>query len=334
MKIRKILCPTDFSEFSRRALEHATGLARTHGAELAVLHVSPFMVVMAGDVPYFPSGLPLDAATRTRLLADLEVATGPARAAGLTPQLILVEGDPADEILKQAGKAAADLIVMGTHGRRGLDRLVLGSVARRVVQQAPCSVLTVLCPPEAASGSTSPSHGHVLCPVDLGSSEGTLAAAFSVARAARARLTLLYVLEGVPQLEAAVRMAGINWREFQARLEKSARQSLRDAATAAVGRGQDGAIWDEMVVSGKPYREILDVADAKGASLIVMGIHGRSVIERMFFGSTALHVVQQARCPVLTVRPSLERPKESSRHGRSLGQHGPSGRRTHAVVTS
>ena len=66
MKIRRILCPTDFSEFSRRALEHATALARTHGAELAVLHVSPFMVVMAGDVPYFPAGLPLDAAARAR----------------------------------------------------------------------------------------------------------------------------------------------------------------------------------------------------------------------------------------------------------------------------
>ena len=331
MKIRTILCPTDFSEFSRRALEHATALARTHGAELAVLHVSPFMVVMAGDVPYFPSGLPLDAATRTRLLADLEAATAPARAAGLTPQLILVEGDPADKILEQAGKAAADLIVMGTHGRRGLDRWVLGSVARRVVQDARCAVLTVPRPPETASGSTSPSYGHVLCPVDLGSSEETLAAAFSFARAARARLTLLYVLEGVPQLEAAVRMARMDWPEFRERLEKSARQSLRDAASAAVGRGQDGAIWDEMVASGKPYREILEIAEAKGASLIVMGIHGQSAIERMFFGSTALHVVQQARCPVLTVRPSLERQEAKSSRGRSPGQHGPSERRSHAL---
>jgi nucleotide-binding universal stress UspA family protein len=145
--------------------------------------------------------------------------------------------------------------------------------------------------------------------VDLGSSEETLAAAFSFARAARARLTLLYVLEGVPQLEAAVRMARMDWREFQEHLEKSARQSLHDAAIAAAGPGQDGVVWEEMVASGKPYREILDVAAAKGARLIVMGIHGQSVIERMFFGSTALHVVQQARCPVLTVRPSLERPK-------------------------
>lgn len=308
MKIRSVLCPTDFSEFSRRALEHAVALARAHGAELSVLHVAPFMVVMAGDMPYVPSGLPLDAAARARLLADLEAATEPARTAGLKPQLLLVEGDPADEILKQAGKAAADLVVMGTHGRRGLDRWVMGSVAGRVVQKARCAVLTIPRPPEGAAGSRPPSYEHVLCPVDLGSSAETLAAAFSIARAAKARLTLLYVLEGLPQLEAAVRMARIDWSEFQSRLEKSARQSLRDAASAAAGPGQDGFVWEEMVASGKPYREILEVADAKGASLIVMGIHGQKALERMFFGSTALHVVQQARCPVLTVRPSLERP--------------------------
>jgi nucleotide-binding universal stress UspA family protein len=303
MKIRSILCPTDFSEFSRRALEHAVALARTHGAELSVLHVSPFMVVMARDLPYVPSGLPLDAATRARLLADLEAATAPARAAGLTPQLVLVEGDPSDEILKQAGKAAADLVVMGTHGRRGLDGLVLGSVARRVVQKAGCAVLTVPLRPDGAAAPV-PSYEHVLCAVDLGRSEETLAAAFSFAHAARARLTLLYVLEGVPQLEAAVRMDGMDWPGFRDRLEKSARQNLRDAASAAVCRGGDGAMWDEMVASGKPYREILEIANAKGISLIVMGIHGQSAIQRMFFGSTTLHVVQQARCPVLTVRPS------------------------------
>jgi nucleotide-binding universal stress UspA family protein len=59
---------------------------------------------------------------------------------------------------------------------------------------------------------------------------------------------------------------------------------------------------DEVVATGKPYREILKLADTSGASLIVMGIHGRNPLERLFFGSTTLHVLRQAGCPVLTVR--------------------------------
>lgn len=147
MNIRSILCPTDFSEFSRRALEHAVTVARWYGAELTVIHVYPFMAVLGGDAPYIPSGLPLDATTRARFLSDLEAAAEPARAAGVKSTLLLLEGDPSEEILRRARTAPTDLIVMGTHGRRGFDRWILGSVAGRVVHKARCAVLTVPQPP-------------------------------------------------------------------------------------------------------------------------------------------------------------------------------------------
>jgi nucleotide-binding universal stress UspA family protein len=304
MKIRRILCPTDLSQSSRRALAQAVSLAKAQGAELTVLHVYPYVLVLGGDSPYFPSGLPLDASTRARLLSDLEAAAEPARAAGLKPQILLLEGDPAEEISRQARIAANDVVVMGTHGRRGIDRWILGSVARRVVQKASCAVLTVPPPPEGAAPSAPSGFGHVLCPVDLGSSEETIAAAFAIARASGDRITLLYVLEGLPQLEASVRMAGMDWPDFKERLEQIARENLREAVA---GNGKDGIAWEEVVTSGKPYREILRVAEAEGVGLIVMGIHGQNPLERMFFGSTALHVLQHAHCPVLTVRYS-ERP--------------------------
>jgi nucleotide-binding universal stress UspA family protein len=303
MKLRTILCPTDFSAFSRRALEHATALAVTHGAELTLLHVYPFMAVLATDAPYFPAGLPLDAATRARLLSDLEAAGAPARAAGLTPRYLLLEGDPAEEILRQARQSAADVVVMGTHGRRGLDRWMLGSVARRVVRRAGCAVLTVPRPPEG-SLSPLPSYRRVLCPVELEGAEETLAAAFSIARASKARLTLLHVLEGLPQLEAVVRLARLDWTEYRRHLEKNVREALHAAATE---QGADDVPWDETVAGGKAHREIVEAARTTAADLIVMGIHGRGPLERMFFGSTALHVLQEAPCPVLTVRPSAER---------------------------
>jgi len=295
MKIRSILCPTDFSEFSDRALEHAATLARWYGAELTIVHSYPYVVIGRG-APYYPSGVPLDASTRARLLSDLEAAAGPVRVAGVKPNLVLVEGDPTDEILKCARTAPIDLIVMGTHGVRGFDRWILGSVAARVVEKAPCAVLTVPQPPEGPRPSAS-LYAKILCAVDLVDSGATLEASSSMARAAHGRLSVLHVLEDLPQYEAAAGMARIDWAEFREGLEREARDRLCRASTVA---GEGAAEY--LVLSGKPYREILKVAASKGTSLIVMGIHGSKPLERLFFGSTTLHVVRQARCPVLTVR--------------------------------
>jgi nucleotide-binding universal stress UspA family protein len=299
MKIRTVLCPTDFSEFSRRAIEHAVALARWNEAKLTLLHVYPFLLPLGGDAPYFPSGLPLDAETRARLLRDLETAAEPARAAGLEPALLLIEGDPSEEILRQARTLPADLVVMGTHGRRGFDRWMLGSVADRVVHKARCAVLTVPRPPEGAPPPPGRLYQRILCPVELSGSEAILETAFSIAHSAGARLTLLHVLEDLPQHEAAARLAHVDWATFHEGLEQDARHRLR---TAAANHPLPGCEVDEAVVAGKPYREILKIADTSGASLIVMGIHGHNPLERLFFGSTTLHVLRQSACPVLTVR--------------------------------
>ena len=175
MKFGSVLCPTDFSEFSRRAVEHAIALARCDGAKLTFLHVYPFLAPLPADAPYFPSGLPLVAEMRARLVADL----------GGT-----AEGDPSEEILRQARTLTADLIVMGTHGRRGFDGWMLGSVADRVVHKARCAVLTVPRPPEGAHPTPGGLYERILCPVELSGSETILEIAFSIARSAGARLTL------------------------------------------------------------------------------------------------------------------------------------------------
>jgi nucleotide-binding universal stress UspA family protein len=296
MKIRSILCPTDFSDFSDRALEHAAAMARWYGAELTIVHSYPYVVVGRG-APYFRSGVALDASTRAQLLKELEAAAEPVRAAGVKPSLVLLEGDPSDEILRRARAVPTDLIVMGTHGLRGVDRWLLGSVAARIVEKAGCAVLTVPQPPEGTRPSAA-LYETILCPVDLVGSEATLEAASSIARAAKARLSALHVLEDLPQYEAAAGMAHIDWAEFREGMEQEALDRLRRAADQACG----GPAPECLVRSGKPYREILKLAQSSGASLIVMGIHGRKPLERLFFGSTTLHVVRQARCPVWTVR--------------------------------
>jgi nucleotide-binding universal stress UspA family protein len=137
--IRTILHPTDFSERSDWAFELACALARDHGSRLVIVHVAPSQVTVYGEmVLATPSELTFKE-LKDRLL----------RLKG--PDLVFVEhrleeGDPAGEILRVVRDTHCDLIVMGTHGRRGLSRLLLGSVAEQVMRKAPCPVVTVKTP--------------------------------------------------------------------------------------------------------------------------------------------------------------------------------------------
>jgi nucleotide-binding universal stress UspA family protein len=137
LPIRTIVHATDFSESSGAAFRLACSLARDYGARLVVLHVQPPPVgVYAMEPAFFPPE-----GQREEVLNELH-GVRPGDPA-VRVQHRLVEGDPADEILEVAKESGADLIVLGTHGRRGLGRLLLGSVAEQVVRKAPCPVVTV-----------------------------------------------------------------------------------------------------------------------------------------------------------------------------------------------
>jgi nucleotide-binding universal stress UspA family protein len=135
--IQKILYPTDFSSHSNQAYFHAVALAQQHGASLTILYV------------YAPSfGTPEvhdDAgADREHWRSQLEqIRPLDAR---IPVHHVFLEGDPAAEIVRYTKDASMNLIVMGTHGRTGLDRLLMGSVAEKVMREAPCSVLVVKLP--------------------------------------------------------------------------------------------------------------------------------------------------------------------------------------------
>jgi nucleotide-binding universal stress UspA family protein len=149
LPIHTILHPTDFSEQSGYALLLAGALARDYGARLVVLHAvaPPTVAYGEGIIPPEPDLL-LDEAR-----AQLEQLKVPD--ASVPTERRFEEGDPATEILHTAGEIHADLIVMGTHGRTGLSRLLMGSVAEQVMRQAPCPVLIVKTPfPEAEPSSS------------------------------------------------------------------------------------------------------------------------------------------------------------------------------------
>jgi nucleotide-binding universal stress UspA family protein len=140
---RKILVANDLSDASRPALDAALELARVLGAELTVLYVSvPVYPVNHWYVPHVGD----DAAT-LRAIAEREEAAARAKLAadtrGSSATVLVKVGAPAEVILETAATLAADLIVVGTHGREGVERLLLGSVAEKVSRKASCSVLTV-----------------------------------------------------------------------------------------------------------------------------------------------------------------------------------------------
>jgi nucleotide-binding universal stress UspA family protein len=139
--IRRILCPTDFSELSKAALAQAAALARWYEAEITLLYVAP-AAFTAAEVVYVPSPW-LSPEMLEKWRGDLHAFAQSSREEGLRVRIDLCEGNPSTEILDTARTGAFDLIVMGTHGRRALAQLMMGSVAERVVRIAPCPVLTV-----------------------------------------------------------------------------------------------------------------------------------------------------------------------------------------------
>jgi nucleotide-binding universal stress UspA family protein len=141
--IKTILCPTDFSECSAAALRYATRLAQRLDAQIRLIHVFqfPYALGVEDGLGLAVSSAPLFEQLRARTAQDLQTQSDLCRGAGVRVSIDQLDGVPHAKIVELS--ANADMIVMGTHGRTGLPRLILGSVAERVMRLAKCPVLTV-----------------------------------------------------------------------------------------------------------------------------------------------------------------------------------------------
>jgi nucleotide-binding universal stress UspA family protein len=219
---------------------------------------------------------------------------------GVAVRLQAQPGSPVRDILDEAKTNRSDLIVMGTHGLGGFDRWMLGSVAEKVLRKASCPVLTVPPPVHEPAGDALFILKRILCPLDF--SEASLKAlerALSLAKEADAELLLMHVIEGLPDAREWQAPDNPSVVEYLRSSENDARERLRAVVPA------DATSWcrpQQILATGKPYAEILKVARERDVHLIVMGVHGRNVIDRLFFGSTTQHVVRAATCPVFTIR--------------------------------
>jgi nucleotide-binding universal stress UspA family protein len=253
--------------------------------------------------PVAPASYPpwaiLDPALRSRLQSALASLAGPACEKSVSVRLGVYEGRVVAEILDRARAWPADVMVMGTHGRSGFERWVLGSVTEKVLRRAPCPVLTV--PPPAAGLQTKGAvlFRRIVCPVDFSSaSTAALGYALKLAEESCAEITVLHVLEWLVEDEPGARLSGFDVPEFRRYLERDARARLE---TLVPPEARDWCRPREEVVGGRPWREVLRVAEETRADLVVMGVRGRNPVDLALFGSTTHHVVRGARCPVLVV---------------------------------
>jgi nucleotide-binding universal stress UspA family protein len=308
LKIERILCPVDFSEFSAKACEYACSLARRYKAKLFVQHViEPLFVTY----PYYDyaSAEVLNRGYREmseKAIRNLRQATQ-SMADGIQPEFVVHTGLTAGSILFFAEEQDIDLIVMGTHGRQGLDRMAMGSVAEKTLRKAHCPVLTIRQPSHdfAKSG---PDGEHsvglrkiLFCTDFSDNSNRALNYALSLAGEYNAELTLLHVLENLPasttQLETAT-------EEIVRRMEKPVPSKIRERCAIL-----------SLVRVGKPYQQIIQLALESQSDLIVMGAHGRNALDSALFGSalfgsTTHRVLQLGAPPVLVVPGAVQKAKE------------------------
>jgi nucleotide-binding universal stress UspA family protein len=304
IEIRQILCPTDFSEASRRALDHAVALAKWYDSRLTILHVSPVqpVIVLGAGATVLPPAY-LTAEARQQLLTSMKMSVEAEVGRSISFDTDVVEGNPVTEILDKAAALHADLLVLGTHGLSGFDRLVLGSVTEKVLRKAVCPVMTV--PPHQPDvvPVSSVLFRRILCAVDF--SECSLHAleyALSLAQEADAQLTVLNALDRLfspVDPDEAQTQRGPVFRQYLELVEADHRMRLEQAVPDEAGRC---CRVERRLEPGTAYREILRVAHEEHSDLVVMGVHGRGAIDRVLFGSTAQQVVRYATCPVLTLR--------------------------------
>jgi len=290
-QVERILCPVDFSDSSAIAFDYAQSLAWHYKATLLLQHVIDSLT------PYYPYQAFPDSYNEVcrQLRANAEqqlqefAKTHDRRA--IQPQCIVQDGAVTELILGLAEARAVNLIVMGTHGLRGIDHLVLGSVTEKVLRKARCPVLAVRKP---AYGFSTRVEGpdliqlhRILCCTDSpDQSDQAWDHAVFLSEEYGAELTLLHVLEDVSS---------------SSDIENETAKALELLEKRISARPRKNGITKTAVRIGKAYQQIIQLALESRTDVAIMGVRGRHSLDRAVFGSTTYRAVQMGPCPVLVV---------------------------------
>ena len=285
---RNLLVPYDDSEFSRAALLEAGHWTRRHQGTLTILHAVFFDTEEFGIAPElrdkrWRKGQEFCSAAKARLETEL----------GIDAQVLYREGDPPEEVLAATEGTGADLVVMGTHGRRGISRLLMGSVTSHVIVQSIVDVLVVKKPCSTCRGV----YSSILVPFDASAqSRRSLERACALAKQDAASVTIIYV---IPRYEEMLDFMRTPMIEKSLRVE--AERILGEGKALADTLGIEAKV---LIAEGHSGDEIAKVVVKYGHDLVVMGTGGWRGVDKALLGSTAERVIRDAPCPVLVVKQS------------------------------
>jgi nucleotide-binding universal stress UspA family protein len=288
----RLLFPTDGSDAAADGLDYALDVAAEHDATLHVLNVADTnqdsLTRIGGQVVDVLED-------EGREVVDEAAERAAARGVGTVAEVL--QGDPVKTIVDYAGEEDVDLIVMPTHGRQGLSRVLLGSVTERVVGSADVPVVVV--DPEEASAFVYPPRG-ILVPTDGSRAAGlALETAIDLARETGAALHVLHVIE-TASLGFDVRSA-----VAAGELDTKAESILADAVETAETAGVETVI--RSVADGRPYREIRSYVADHDVDLVAIGSHGETDFSRFVLGGVTNKIIRGSPVPVL-LRREPDRP--------------------------
>jgi nucleotide-binding universal stress UspA family protein len=285
VNIKTILCPVDFFPGSQRAADYAIALAKNYRAKLILVHVvSPVLV---------PYELPFNTTELTDSLVEAskdQLKAVSKRAQSVTLETIARVGDVDIEIMDIAKNRHIDLVVMGSHGRRGFQKWFLGSHTERLLRSIGIPLLTIS--GEVTRKPTPTVIRRMMVLTDF--SEGTSEAihyAFSIGRECQSKITVMHVINDID--------ASISGR-YRDPLIKSIRLQLESLIP---DDARDVCNIETRVETGLPWRRILSILKKERYDLLVMNVHGKTMLERALIGSTAERVVRGAEIPVLVIPP-------------------------------
>ena len=295
LQLQEILVPLDGSREAESVLPYLRDLAPRFGSHVLIL------------------GVGIGGKTRrvNRLIEDYikRIASG-LQSDNIKAEPVIRYGIAADKILDFTVEKGVDLIIMATHGRSGITRWWMGSVAEKVISEATAPVLLVRSKrPGSKTGTTGNPHflRKILAPLD-GSDIGEAALSYveTLAINSRASVDLLQIVSPPGTVEASL-LGGPDWRKFIKAIHDAGENYLK-SITARLN--DNGVKSTYEVVTGDPADKIVEYAEDKGISLIAMSTHGRTGLARWVLGSVADKVLHSARIPILLARsPKMVIPK-------------------------
>jgi len=281
-----IVVAFDNTEYSRAAVLEVSNWVKRHKGKITLVHAVYFDEEEFGNAPEqlekrFTLGKNVCYQTKEMIGAEF----------GIEAEAIICEGEPPEVIANVASEKHADLIAMGTYGRKGLKRMIMGSVTSSVITQAPADVLVVKKPCTECTGS----YASVLVPFD-GSDFGkrALSRACELSKTDGSRLTVLYVIPRYEEMIGFFKTESIKKRllEEAEKIVTSAKELSSAAGVSVNAEIQEGQTGDEIVKTAARLK----------SDLIIMGTYGWRGVNKAIMGSTTERVITHSTCPILAVR--------------------------------